>query len=113
MAINSNVCSQAINSNVCSHFFTFALMTTGAFSQNVGKLFSELKLVTDNLFKLRFLATSFLLQVAGLLNMFTCLVLALVSLNTVMISSSNACICNLCFVQSAWEQTRAKLVTSF
>ena len=29
--------------------FTFALMTTGAFSRNVGKLFSELKLVTDNL----------------------------------------------------------------
>ena len=28
---------------------TFAPMTTGAFSQNVGKLFSELKLVTDNL----------------------------------------------------------------
>ena len=28
---------------------TFTLMTTGAFSQNVGKLFSELKLVTDNL----------------------------------------------------------------
>ena len=27
----------------------FALMTTEAFSQNVGKLFSELKLVTDNL----------------------------------------------------------------
>ena len=26
-----------------------ALMTTGAFSRNVGKLFSELKLVTDNL----------------------------------------------------------------
>ena len=25
-------------------------MTTGAFSRNVGKLFSELKLVTDNLF---------------------------------------------------------------
>ena len=24
-------------------------MTTGAFSQNVGKLFSKLKLVTDNL----------------------------------------------------------------
>ena len=24
-------------------------MTTGAFSQNVGKLFSELRLVTDNL----------------------------------------------------------------
>ena len=38
----------AINSNGCSHFLTFALMTTGAFSQNVGKLFSELKLVTDN-----------------------------------------------------------------
>ena len=28
---------------------TFALMTTGTFSQNVRKLFSELKLVTDNL----------------------------------------------------------------
>ena len=27
----------------------FALMTTEAFSQNVGKLFSELKLVIDNL----------------------------------------------------------------
>ena len=26
-----------------------ALMTTGAFSQNAGKLFSELKLVIDNL----------------------------------------------------------------
>ena len=25
-------------------------MTTGAFSRNVGKLFSKLKLVTDNLF---------------------------------------------------------------
>ena len=29
--------------------FTFTLMMTGAFSRNVGKLFSELKLVTDNL----------------------------------------------------------------
>ena len=29
--------------------FTFARMTTGAFSRNIGKLFSELKLVTDNL----------------------------------------------------------------
>ena len=38
-----------INSRVCSQFFTFALMTTGAFSQNVGKLFSELRLVPDNL----------------------------------------------------------------
>jgi len=28
---------------------TFAPMTTGAFSRNIGKLFSELKLVTDNL----------------------------------------------------------------
>ena len=28
---------------------TLALMTTGAFNRNVGKLFSELKLVTDNL----------------------------------------------------------------
>ena len=27
----------------------FALMTTGAFSQNVGKLFTEIKLVTENL----------------------------------------------------------------
>jgi len=27
-----------------------ALMTTGAFSRNIGKLFSELKLVTANLF---------------------------------------------------------------
>ena len=35
----------AINSNVCSHCFTFTLMMTGAFSRNVGKLFSEL---TDN-----------------------------------------------------------------
>ena len=34
----------------CLHLFTFALMVTGAFSRNVGKLFSELKLVTDNLF---------------------------------------------------------------
>ena len=39
----------AINSNVCLHLFTFTLMMTGAFSRNVGKLFSELKLVTDNL----------------------------------------------------------------
>ena len=28
---------------------TFALMATGAFSRNIGKLISELKLVTDNL----------------------------------------------------------------
>ena len=28
----------------------FAQMMTGAFSRNGGKLFSELKLVTDNLF---------------------------------------------------------------
>jgi len=27
----------------------FALMKTGAFSRNVSKLFSELKLITDNL----------------------------------------------------------------
>ena len=39
----------AINSNICSHFFHFALMTTEAFSRKVGTLFSELKLVTDNL----------------------------------------------------------------
>ena len=40
----------AINSNVCSHFFHFRPddNSTGAFSQKVGKLFSELKLVTDN-----------------------------------------------------------------
>ena len=29
--------------------FRLTLMMTGAFSRNVGKLFSELKLVTDNL----------------------------------------------------------------
>ena len=39
----------AINSNFCSHCFIFALMMTGAFSRNINKLFSELKLVTDNL----------------------------------------------------------------
>ena len=39
----------AINSNVCSHLFTFALMMTAAFSRNIGKLFSELKLVPDSL----------------------------------------------------------------
>ena len=38
-----------INRNICSHLFTFALMMTGAISRNVGKLFSELKFVTDNL----------------------------------------------------------------
>ena len=32
---------------VCTSF-TFTLMTTGAFSRNVGKLFSKLKFVTDN-----------------------------------------------------------------
>ena len=31
------------NRNVCSYFFTFALMTTGAFSWNVSKLFFNLK----------------------------------------------------------------------
>ena len=38
----------AINSSGCSHLFTFALMMIGAFSQSVCKLFSELKLATDN-----------------------------------------------------------------
>ena len=38
----------AINSRICPRFFTFNLMTTAAFSRNTGKLFSELKLVTDN-----------------------------------------------------------------
>ena len=33
-------------STACANF---TLMTIGAFSRNVGKLFSELKLVTDNL----------------------------------------------------------------
>ena len=37
------------NSNVCSHLITFALMTTEAFSRNISKIFSELKLVPDNL----------------------------------------------------------------
>ena len=36
-------------------FFTFAVMTTGAFSQNIGKLFSKLKLVTDNLLFIKFM----------------------------------------------------------
>ena len=38
-------------STECSshHQDAFTLMTTGAFSQNLGKLFSKLKLVTDNL----------------------------------------------------------------
>ena len=35
--------------NVCLHLFIFALMMTGAFSQNIDKSFSKLKLVTDNL----------------------------------------------------------------
>ena len=35
--------------NKCCYSSLFALMTTGAFSQIIGKLFSELKLVTDNL----------------------------------------------------------------
>ena len=39
----------SINSSVFSNSFTFALMMTEGFSRNVGKLFSELKLVTDNL----------------------------------------------------------------
>ena len=30
--------------------FTFALMKTGVFNQNVGKLFSEFKLITFSLF---------------------------------------------------------------
>ena len=36
--------------NYLADISTFALMTTGAFSRNVGKIFSELKLVPDNLF---------------------------------------------------------------
>ena len=43
----------AINSNVVRTSTTFAFMMTGAFSQNVGKLFSELKLVTDNLLSMQ------------------------------------------------------------
>ena len=37
------------NSYKWQHFFTLIMMTTRAFSQNIGKLLSELKLVTDNL----------------------------------------------------------------
>ena len=44
---------RSIPTNYCSHFFTFGLMMTGAFSRNVSKLFSKLKLVTDG-FPLRF-----------------------------------------------------------
>ena len=40
----SQPCSQALM------LLTFALMTTGAVSRNIGKLFSKLKLVPDNLF---------------------------------------------------------------
>ena len=36
-------------SSLTKFFVTIALMTTGAFGQNIGKLFSELKLVPDNL----------------------------------------------------------------
>ena len=39
----------AINSSICSHFFHFCLTVTGVFSRNIGMLFSELKLVTDDL----------------------------------------------------------------
>ena len=42
-------CSSRHQVKKCEQTFTFALMTTGAFSRNVGKLFSELKFVTDNL----------------------------------------------------------------
>ena len=38
-----------LNSSVSSHFFTFALMMTEAFRQNISKLFSKPKLETDNL----------------------------------------------------------------
>ena len=38
-----------VHGSACSHFFTFTLTTTGALSRNVGKLFFELKLVTDYL----------------------------------------------------------------
>ena len=38
-----------INEEKVIWFETFALMTTGAFNRNVGKLFSEFSLVPDNL----------------------------------------------------------------
>ena len=38
---------------------TFTLMMTGAVSQNIGKLFSELKLVTDNLLFTNIVSTNF------------------------------------------------------
>ena len=41
-------------------------MTTGAFSQNVGKLFSELKLVTDNLLSIYVPVVSLLSQTVSL-----------------------------------------------
>ena len=40
--------SSVVHGNVCLHLFTFALMMIGALNHNVGKLFAELKLVTDN-----------------------------------------------------------------
>ena len=44
-----------------SSVVTFALMTTEAFSQNVGKLFSEFKLVTDRLLFIYAVATEIML----------------------------------------------------
>ena len=40
-------------------------MTTGAFSQNASKLFSELKLVTDNLFIISAVHALFLAHCVG------------------------------------------------
>ena len=46
---NSLLLDSHDSQEVHHYFFTFTLMTTGAFSGNVGKLFSKLKLVTNNL----------------------------------------------------------------
>ena len=46
LSSENNLPTFRLNASV---ILTFALMTTEAFSRNVGKLFSELKLVPDNL----------------------------------------------------------------
>ena len=39
--LSGNTGGEYIASSVCSDFFTFTVMMTGAFSQNVGKLFTS------------------------------------------------------------------------
>ena len=50
---------------VKGHRHQGALMTTGAFSRNIGKLFSELKLVTDNLLSIHTRVASHIVAVVN------------------------------------------------